>query len=88
LKRSTSLQESEQRSAIFLPDEAVQDVDGIAAVFVRRGRNEFETRTVKIGDKAGGETEILAGLNAGEAVVVKGSFLLKSQLLKSTIQDN
>jgi cobalt-zinc-cadmium efflux system membrane fusion protein len=85
---TATLQESARRSAIVLPDEAVQDIDGVAAVFVRRDQHEFETRTVKTGQKAGGETEILEGLNTGEAVVVKGGFLLKSQLLKSLIQEN
>jgi hypothetical protein len=42
---------------------------------------------VKIGQHSGGETEILEGLNAGEAVVVKSSFLLKSQMLRSRIRE-
>ena len=78
----------EQRSALFLPEEAIQDINGIPAVFVRRAQNEFESRTVRTGRHANGETEILEGLKAGDAVVVKGSFLLKSQMLRSTIQEN
>jgi multidrug efflux pump subunit AcrA (membrane-fusion protein) len=41
---------------------------------------------VRIGETANGQVPVLEGLHAGEQVVVKGSFLLKSQLLKSTIE--
>jgi multidrug efflux pump subunit AcrA (membrane-fusion protein) len=85
---TASLKQAEQHSAVFLPDEAVQDIDGVPAVFVRRGLNNFEPRTVKTGQHVDGATEILEGLNPGEAVVVKGGFLLKSQMLKKMIQDN
>jgi cobalt-zinc-cadmium efflux system membrane fusion protein len=85
---TASLQQSARRSAIFVPEEAVQEINGLPIVFVRRARNEFEARTVKPGEQAAGETEILEGLAGSESIVVKGSFLLKSQMLKSTIQDN
>jgi multidrug efflux pump subunit AcrA (membrane-fusion protein) len=81
------LQQSGRRSAAFVPEEAIQDIDGVPAVFVRRSQNSFEARLVKIGQHSGGETEILEGLNAGEAVVVKSSFLLKSQMLRSRIRE-
>ena len=68
--------------------EAVQQINGVDVVFVRRAEEDFEVRTVKAGARADGEIEILQGLAAKEAVVVKGGFLLKSQLLKNTIQDN
>jgi multidrug efflux pump subunit AcrA (membrane-fusion protein) len=85
---SAVVRESGLRSALFVPEEAIQDVNGGSVVFVRRTENEFEARTVRTGQRADVGTEILEGLNAGEAVVVKGSFLLKSHLLKSTIQEN
>jgi cobalt-zinc-cadmium efflux system membrane fusion protein len=84
---TASLQQSGRRSATFAPEEAIQDIDGVPAVFVRRSQNNFEARSVKIGQHVGGETEILEGLNAGDAVVVKGSFLLKSQMLRSRIRE-
>jgi cobalt-zinc-cadmium efflux system membrane fusion protein len=84
---TASLEQAARRSALFLPAEAVQDISGVPAVFVRRSPQEFEVRTVKTGQLLQGETEILEGLQSGEAVVVKGSFLLKSQLLKSSIQE-
>ena len=82
------LQQTSRHSGLFVSEEAVQEIGGESVVFVRRGQSDFEARTVKRGQDLDGETEILEGLNAGEVVVVKGSFLLKSQMLKSTIQDN
>jgi membrane fusion protein, heavy metal efflux system len=85
---TASLQGSERRSALLVPEEAVQDVNGVPSVFVRRAQTAFEARPVRTGQEVEGETEILEGLEAGDSVVVKGGFLLKSQMLKSTIQDN
>jgi len=85
---TANVRQTGRSSALYLPDEAIQDVDGVPVVFVRRGQNNFEARTVKSGQHVEGETEILEGLRPGEAVVVMGSFLLKSQMLKSAIQDN
>jgi len=85
---TASLRQSGGRRVVFLPDEAIQDIDGLPAVFVRRAQNIFEARAVRIGPYTGGETEILEGLRPGDAVVVKGGFLLKSELLKRMIQDN
>jgi RND family efflux transporter MFP subunit len=85
---TASLRGSERRSGLFVPEEAVQDVNGVPSVFVRRAQTRFEARPVRTGQGVEGETEILEGLNAGDSIVVRGSFLLKSQMLKSTIQDN
>lgn len=85
---TANLQGSERRFGLFVPEEAVQDVNGVPSVFVRRAQTRFEARPVRTGQGVEGETEILEGLNAGDSIVVRGSFLLKSQMLKSTIQDN
>jgi membrane fusion protein, heavy metal efflux system len=85
---TATLQGSARRPAMFVPEEAIQDVNGVSVVFVRKIQNQFEARPVKTGENREGETEILEGLTAGEAVVVKGSFLLKSQMLKSAIEEN
>lgn len=84
---SAGIAQPQRRRAIFLPEAAIQDIDGVPAVFVRRADQRFEPRTIKTGQHVNGETEVLEGLQAGEAVVVKGGFMLKSQLLKSKIQD-
>jgi len=84
---TASLPEGGTRPVLFLPAEAIQDINGIPAIFVRKSATEFEPRTVKTGRHLNGETEITEGLSAGEAVVIKGSFLLKSQLLRRAIEE-
>jgi multidrug efflux pump subunit AcrA (membrane-fusion protein) len=85
---TASLRGGARRSGLFVPDEAVQELNGVPSVFVRRAQTRFEARPVRTGQDVEGEAEILEGLNAGDSVVVRGSFLLKSQMLKSAIQDN
>ena len=84
---TASLQQFGRHAALVVPEEAVQEIDGVTIVFVRDSQNEFRARSVEPGQHADGGIEILKGLNRGEAVVVKGSFALKSQLLKARIQD-
>jgi multidrug efflux pump subunit AcrA (membrane-fusion protein) len=52
-------------------------------VFVALGENQFEKRVVKLGEEHQGRVQILDGLRAGETVVTAGSFILKSEMLKS-----
>jgi hypothetical protein len=42
---------------------------------------------VRTGETASAQTPILDGLTPGEQVVVRGSFVLKSHLLKSTMEE-
>ena len=48
-------------------------------VIVALGDGRFTGRTVETGVAGGGRTEILAGLNVGERVVVSGQFMLDSE---------
>jgi cobalt-zinc-cadmium efflux system membrane fusion protein len=65
----------------------VQEIDGHNAVFVRVGEGAFELRSVHTGDRAGDFVEIFTGLEPGDEVVTEGSFLLKGQLLRSTLAE-
>jgi cobalt-zinc-cadmium efflux system membrane fusion protein len=71
--------------ALFVPGSAPQEINGQNHVFVRVSPTRFEARPVELGRTLDGQFEVLAGLRAGEEVVSHGSFLLKSQLLKSTL---
>jgi cobalt-zinc-cadmium efflux system membrane fusion protein len=84
---TASVQQSGRRSALIVPEEAIQEIDGVPIVFVRETEKEFRARTVEPGQHTDGGIEIIQGLRRGEAVVVKGSFALKSQMLKAMIQD-
>ncbi|MBI4904900.1 MAG: efflux RND transporter periplasmic adaptor subunit [Acidobacteria bacterium] len=70
---------------IFIDETAVQQIDNQPAVFVRASGNKFLVRAVTVGKPAGGLIEIVSGLQSGETIVTRGSFLLKSQLLKGSL---
>jgi membrane fusion protein, heavy metal efflux system len=69
-----------------VPSNAVQQVNGVDVVFVRTAADRFTARPVHVGETADGATPILEGINAGDTIAVRGSFILKSQLLKSTLE--
>jgi len=76
----------ERKPVMIVPSDAVQQIDGQDVVFVRTAADRFTVRPVHTGQTAGGKTPVLDGLKAGEQIVVRGSFTLKSQLLKSTME--
>lgn len=66
--------------ALLVPEEAVLDTGVRKIVFVVRGPGKFEGREVRLGVRAaGGQWEVLDGLNDGEEVVVSGQFLLDAE---------
>jgi len=61
---------------LLVPTKAVRAADGKSIVFVlREGR--VERRAVSVGTATGDQTEVLAGVTAGEQVVVEGPQTLK-----------
>jgi membrane fusion protein, heavy metal efflux system len=44
-------------------------------------------RPIQAGESAQGMVRVLSGIEAGDEVVTQGSFLVKSQLLRSSIGD-
>lgn len=76
---------NEPRRMLAIPWAAIQEIDGHPSVFVREGEHEFELRRVHTGERAGDLVEILNGVARGDVVVAEGSFLLKGELLKSTL---
>jgi cobalt-zinc-cadmium efflux system membrane fusion protein len=64
-------------------DSAIQRIEGRETVFVQEEPGVFEGRLVSLGRSDGEWTEILSGVEAGEQYVSAGSFLLKSELMKS-----
>jgi multidrug efflux pump subunit AcrA (membrane-fusion protein) len=76
-----------ERPALVVPETAVQDDAGKPIVFVRTGERTFTRREVRTGARSGGAVEILEGLAEGEAVVTSGSFLLKSEIRKGSLED-
>jgi len=70
---------------VSVPSEAVQTDGCCQLVFVKQDESLFEPRKVSLGASADGHVEILAGLALGESVVTVGSFLMKTEILKSNI---
>ncbi len=67
---------------IQVPASAVLRHENKPFVFVVTGTDTFAKREVALGRQAGEAVEITDGVRVGEAVVVRGGFVLKSELLK------
>jgi cobalt-zinc-cadmium efflux system membrane fusion protein len=74
------------RPVLEVPSDAVQQVNGQDVVFVRTAPDRFSIRPVRVSETADGKTPVLDGIKAGDEVVIRGSFILKSQLLKATLE--
>lgn len=72
---------------MFIPESAPQEVNGQNSVFVRIDADHFQVRPIESGRSIEGALQVLQGLNPGEQVVTRGSFVLKSQLLKSSLSE-
>jgi cobalt-zinc-cadmium efflux system membrane fusion protein len=84
---SAEIGRSSTRQSVFVPDAAVQDLSGNRIVFVETGDRRFEPRPVRVGRSVEGRTEILEGLTPGNRIATKGSFVLKSEFLRSSIEE-
>lgn len=73
-------------AGIVVPEEAVQNVEGRDAVFVRT-KTGFRVQPVSVGQRSGGRVVIVRGLRGGEVLAVKNAFLLKAELGKSAEED-
>lgn len=71
------------RSGMGVPRTAVASDEGIDFVFRHHAGDYFIRRKVKTGQAQGPLVEILEGLTPGQTVVADGSFLLKSDVLRS-----
>ena len=75
------------RSAVLVPDSALQNVNGQQAVFSPTGNGHFAWHAVHPGLSTGGYTQILSGVSPGTPVVTDGSYWLKATLMQTTIPD-
>jgi RND family efflux transporter MFP subunit len=66
------------RQAVVVPDAAIVDSAGETLVFVKTSPESFEPRPVRVGGRSGARREVVAGLDAGERVVVQGTWTLRS----------
>ena len=78
---------ADERQALVVPSDAIQQIDNQSVVFVRQSDTRFERRDVQVGRRSGDLVEILGGLDAKQMVVGKGSFYLKTAVLRERIGD-
>ncbi len=74
---------------LTIPVDAIQKIEGETVVFVpekEEGKSVFKILKVRLGRQTADYVEVAAGLSEGEEVVEKGSFYLKSELLKGELE--
>lgn len=72
---------AERPVTVAIKNDAVQTVEDETVVFVR-SEHGFESRAVSLGQADSEFTEIVSGLQAGDAYVAQNSFILKAELGK------
>jgi cobalt-zinc-cadmium efflux system membrane fusion protein len=70
-------------AAVAVPKVAVLADEGRPFVFTHRDGDYWVRRPVKLGRRSGDLVEIVAGLAPGQRIIADGSFLLKSDVLRS-----
>ena len=85
-KARLSLADGPVADGLAIPADAVQTVDGKASAFVEVEPGKYAVRPVKVEPLADGRFQVLAGLAAGDRVVIDGAFTLKSELAKSELE--
>ncbi|MBS1818092.1 MAG: efflux RND transporter periplasmic adaptor subunit [Acidobacteria bacterium] len=76
--------EAQGRPVVVVPADALQVINNQPAVFVAESDTQFRLRPVQPGPTRDGLVEVRRGLQAGDRVVTSGSFILKSELLKTS----
>ena len=84
---SAHIAEPATRDAVFAPEGALQNINGMPVVFVTADGVTFQARTVNVGTRSMGKAEIVEGLRPGDRIVVNGAFMVKSEMLKGTMGD-
>lgn len=67
---------------LVVPDEALVLLKGEPTVFKVEG-DALHPQRIEVGERRGGVTVVRGGVQAGDRIAVKGTYLLKSLLLKS-----
>lgn len=73
---------------VSVPRGAVQTIDGQPFVFVDLGGGKFQLRAVDRGAELEKGVEIKQGLTGDESIVIDGSFILKSEVLRAQMGSN
>jgi membrane fusion protein, heavy metal efflux system len=82
---SARIAEPQTEPALFVPEDALQDINGMRVVFTTTDGITFKAKTVNVGTRSQGKVQIVDGLGPQDQVVVKGAFMVKSEMLKGTM---
>jgi cobalt-zinc-cadmium efflux system membrane fusion protein len=77
--------EGNNSTALVVPAEALIKINNADYIFIQKKDSSFEKMAVVAGAGHNEQVEILKGLKDGDKIVVKGSFYLKSELLKASL---
>lgn len=72
---------------LAVPRDAVQELDGAQVVFLARDNGVFEKLSVQTGREQNGQIEILNGLSAGQRLVTRGAFFIKTEFQKASLAE-
>lgn len=77
----------ETAPALAVPTGAIQTIDGVPFVFVRKEPALYAATRVELanGSSSGGISAIRSGLAANDSIVSEGSYILRSEFLKSLL---
>jgi cobalt-zinc-cadmium efflux system membrane fusion protein len=75
-------------TVLTVPRGAAQAIDGLSYVFVEKEKGKYWMRPVERGADIEDSVEILRGLNGDETIVVDGTFILKSEVLRESMGAN
>ena len=79
LTAQVSLKGGGGESALLVPTEAVIRTGRRALVIVAEAKGHYRPAEVTLGPETGNDTVILSGLEAGQAIVASGQFLIDSE---------
>ena len=75
----------DRQPTMIVPRESVQWEGCCNVVFVKQNETTFVPRKVHLGPSSGAFYEVISGVEDGDVVVTQGSFLLKTEILKTNI---
>ncbi|MDW3094691.1 MAG: efflux RND transporter periplasmic adaptor subunit [Gammaproteobacteria bacterium] len=78
----------EKLAHLAIKESALQNMGEKSVVFVKENESMFVPHEVTLGERDGEFIEVLSGLSEGDEYVSQGSFRIKADLLKSTLEDD
>ena len=86
LSRAVSDLAATGAGALAVPADSIQEIQEQDVIFIRTSPDHFAMRPVRTGESLGNRVIVLEGARPGDQVVTKGAFILKSEMLKSSME--